>query len=276
MPTIDTKTVIWLRDRLHPLLVALAKSKIKYDIEPLNYFHAVPAKPIIFAGNHSTPYDMPIATKATRRRSYVLLGKQSLYFIDRLFFLLNGVIWVDRKDRLALSEAKIILLKYLSCGQSIIWFPEGTWNLTPNLLMLPTKWGIIEVARQADAQIIAMALDYDRGKNLCRVKFAPPITGDDLKDNAAGIRLLRDTMATLRWEMMADQPVLSRADTDLGALKAEVEKAIEEYPLLDWEYEQSCIYAPPNYIAPDTAFEHLRHLIPCRENAFLFRGVSKR
>lgn len=272
MPTIDTKAVIWIRDRLHPLLVALAKSKIKYDIEPLNNFHAVPGKPIIFAANHSTSFDMPIVTKATQRRSYILLGKQDLYLIDRLFFLLNGTIWVDRKDKLALSVAKSTMLRYLSRGQSIIWFPEGTWNLTPNLLMLPMKWGIIEVARQADAQIIAMALDYDRDKNLCRVKFAQPITGDDLKDNAAGIRLLRDTMATLRWEMMADKPILSRAETDPEALKAEIEKAIEEYPLLDWEYEQSCIYTPPNYIAPDIAFDHLRHLIPCKENAVLFRN----
>ena len=169
-------------------------------------------------------------------------------------------------------EAKRTLLKYLSLGQSVAWFPEGTWNLTPNLLMLPMKWGIIEVARQADAQIIAIALDYDRDKNLCRVKFAPPITGDDLKDNAAGIRLLRDTMATMRWEMMADKPALSRAETDTEALKAEVEKAIEEYPALDWKYEQTCIYEPPNYIKPDVAFEHLRHLIPCQENAFLFRN----
>ena len=48
MPTIDAKAVIWMRDRLHPLLVALAKSKIKYDIEPLNNFHAIPGMPIIF------------------------------------------------------------------------------------------------------------------------------------------------------------------------------------------------------------------------------------
>ena len=93
-----------------------------------------------------------------------------------------------------------------------------------------------------------------------------------MKDNAAGIRLLRDTMATMRWEMMADKPALSRAETDTEALKAEVEKAIEEYPALDWKYEQTCIYEPPNYIKPDVAFEHLRHLIPCQENAFLFRN----
>lgn len=274
MPAIDTKAVIWMRNRLHPLLTVLVKSKIKYAIEPLNDFLAIPGKPIIFAANHSTSFDIPIAVKATRRRSYILLGKQNLYLIDRLFFWLNGAIWVDRKDRAAQSAAKRVLLEYLSHGQSIIWFPEGTWNLTPSLLMLPMKWGIIDVARRAGAQIIAMSLDFDRGKNLCRVKFAPPIADDALESNAEGIRLLRDRMATLRWEMMEDQPVLPRAETDLKALREDVEKALAEYPPLDWAYERSCIYEPANCTAPDAAFAHLRHLIPCRENAFLFRGIG--
>lgn len=93
----------------------------------------------------------------------------------------------------------------------------------------------------------------------------------DLKNNAAGIRLLRDTMATLRWEMMEGRPTLSRAETDTEELKKEVEAAILEYPTLNWEYECSCIYEPPNYISPDKAFEHLQHLILCKRNAFLFR-----
>lgn len=146
--------------------------------------------------------------------------------------------------------------------------------MTSNLLMLPMRWGIINVASQADAQIIPMALDYDRNKNLCRVKFGASLSGDDLADNRDGIRTLRDTIATLRWETMADRPALSRAETDPEGLRKEVETAIAEYPVLEWEYERSCIYEPPSYISPNVAFEHLKHLVPCRENAFLFRGIT--
>lgn len=267
----DSDVVIWMRDRLHPLLVALAKSKIKYDIEPLNDFHALPGKPIIFAGNHSMPYDFPILTKVTKRRSYVFVGRQNLPLVDQIFFALNGVIYADRKSKREMVTAKGTLLKYLSLGQSVAWFPEGTWNLTPNLLMLPMKWGIIEVACQANAQIIPLALDYDRSKNLCRVKFGASLAGTDLVDNRNGIRTLRDVMATLRWEMMEDRSTLPRAKTDPEELKKEVEMAIDEYPTLDWAYECSCIYEPPNYISPDKAFEHFQHLILCKENAFLFR-----
>lgn len=261
-----------LKDWLHPLLLTLAKSKIKYDIEVLNDCNTIPGKSIIFVGNHSTSSDFPIVTKVTGRRSYVLVGKQRLPFADRVFFHLNGVIWVDRKNKDEMTEAKRILLEYLSRGQSIAWFSEGTWNLTPNLLMLPMRWGIIEVARQANAQIIPLVLDYDRGKNLCRVKFGAPLAGADLADNRNGIRTLRDIMATLRWEVIEDGPILFRAETDPEELKREVEAAIDEYPALDWEYECSCIYQSPNYISPDEAFDHLHHLIPCKENAFLFQG----
>ena len=60
------------------------------------------------------------------------------------------------------SDAKAKILFYLRHGQSILWFPEGTWNLTDNLLMLPMRWGIIETADKAQAQIVPMAIQYDR------------------------------------------------------------------------------------------------------------------
>lgn len=270
-PITDSKFVIWLKDRLYPILMALTRIKVKCKIEVVNDYYPVNEKPIIFACNHSAFTDTPIALRTTRHRSYIFAGQQNLHLVDWLFFLVNGSIWVNRRSKDDMLASKDTLLSYLSQGQSILWFPEGTWNLTSNLLMLPMRWGIINVARQANAQIIPMALDYDRNKNLCRVKFGAPLSGEDLADNRDGIRMLRDTIATLRWEMMADRPTLSRAEADPEELRKEVEAAIAEYPMLDWEYERSCIYEPPTCISPDEAFKHLQNLILCKENAFLFR-----
>lgn len=270
-PVTDSKSVVWLKNILYPVLMALTRIKVKYKIEAVNDYYPINEKAIIFACNHSAFTDTPIALGSVRHRSYIFAGLQNLFMIDWLFFSLNGVIWVDRKNKDDMLASKDALLSYLNQGQSILWFPEGTWNLTPNLLMLPMRWGIIEVARQANAQIIPMALDYDRNKNLCRVKFGAPLTGDDLENNRNGICTLRNAMATLRWEMMEDRPTLSRAETNLEELKKEAETVITEYSALNWEYECSCIYEQPSYISPDKAFEHLRHLIPCKENAFLLR-----
>ena len=153
--------------------------------------------------------------RVTRRHSYALLGTQNLAFIDQVFFALNGTIWVDRRDKADMAATKNGILAYLQKGQSVLWFPEGTWNLTASQLMMPMKWGIIDIAKSCDAQIIPAALDYDWEKMVCSVKFGKPMHGTDFDNKAEAIRDLRDTMATMRWEFMSTQPVLNRGGTTL-------------------------------------------------------------
>lgn len=254
-----------LRHLCYPLLMLLPKAKVKYRLELLNHRDAEPDKPIIFAANHSAFPDIPIALKAIGQHSYALLGKQNLAFEDQLFFWLNGVIWVDRKNRADMAASKQGIETYLQQGRSVLWFPEATWNLTDNLLMLPMRWGIIDVAQQANAQIIPMVLDYDREKMVCRVQFAKAMSGTELQDKGTAIRILRDTLAAMRWEMMQNQPVLRRSEVDPEKLQAEMFRVLAEYPPLDWAYESSCIYKYP----AEDVFAHLGRLTSCRENAFL-------
>lgn len=268
-PLVDSGVIIRVKDFLYPLLIRLTGTKVRYRIHRVNECTALPDKPIIFVANHGAFQDTPVMLRATGRRSYIFGGKQELAFIDWVFFVLNGVVWVDRKDKADMAAAKNALTAYLQKGKSILWFPEGTWNLTPGQLMMPMKWGVIDVAKSCDAQIIPAALDYDRGKMVCSVRFGHPMHGGDFTDKAEAIRNLRDTLATLRWELMCSRPMLRRADITPERLKEEAYRVIDEYPPLDWEYECSCIYQP--YPTPEEAFAHLDRLIPCRENGFLFR-----
>ena len=54
-----------------------------------------------------------------------------------------------------------------------MWFPEGTW-----ILILPMKWGIIDVAIWAGAQIVPTVLNYDRETMICSVRFGIPMAPD--------------------------------------------------------------------------------------------------
>lgn len=265
-PLTDSGFVIKARDFLYPILMYLTGTKVRCRVERVNTYTPLPGKPIIFAANHSAFQDTPIMLRVTGRRSYIFAGKQNLAFIDWVFFALNGSIWVDRKDKADMVAAKDGIVAYLKKGQSILWFPEGTWNLTANQLMMPMKWGIIDIARQAGAQIIPAALDYDWDANLCRVKFGSPVADGALEDKAEAIRDLRDAMATLRWDLICDQPVLHRADITPEQLKEEMYRVIDDYPPLNWEYESSCIYDP----YPRQQFVPAG-LIADRRNAFLFR-----
>lgn len=262
-----------LRNIIHPIVLLLTKTRVKYRIIMGKAPELLPNKPIVFAVNHTNSFDIPIAAKAIShsflRRCYVLLGKQPLWLSDRLFFFLNGVIWVDRKSKQEMSLVKNQIIDYLKGNQSIMWFPEGTWNLTDNLLMLPMKWGIIDVASKAGAQIVPVVLDYDRQAMTCHVRFGSPMAPDETADKADAIRDLRDTMATLRWDQWEKQGMLRRDEIDPEALRKDIFAALEEYPPLDWEYEKTIIFRP--YTSPKDVFSHLEDLIPCRENAFLWK-----
>ncbi len=125
----------------------------------------------VYAVNHFCFADTPIMGRITPKQSYILSGRQRLGFSDWLYFILNGAIFVDRKDKKDMAAVKQAMTAYLNKGRSIIVFPEGTWNLTENQLMMPMKWGIIDVVKETGAQIIPTALDYDREKKKCFVRF---------------------------------------------------------------------------------------------------------
>lgn len=242
---IDSGIIIKIKDFLYPLMMFLTKTKVSYKIKKVNICKMIEGKPVIFVANHGAFYDTPIVLKATGKRSYILSGLQKLYFIDWIFFTVNGAVWVDRKNKKDMSAVKDVLLQYLKKGQSILWFPEGTWNLTPDKLMLPMKWGIIDIAHKADAQIIPVVLHYNKESLICSVKFAPPMYGDDFTDKQRAICTLRDTMATMRWEFISSEGIIERNNwNDIANIRHNVYAAIDEYPPLDWQYECSCIYQP--------------------------------
>ncbi len=162
-----------------------------------------------------------------------------------------------------MAASKQAMSAYLNKGRSIVMCPEGTWNLTENQLMMPMKWGIIDIAKETGAQIIPTALEYDREQKKCFVRFGAPMVFLAKYNKADAISVLRDTLTTMRWDFWERNGTFRRKDLDTDAERKKLLYSVEEYPPIDWDYESSCIYQP--YTAPEY------HLKPCKENAFLFR-----
>ena len=268
-PVTDSVAVIPLKELLRPVLSLIASFRVPYKVIVEQPCRPLPGRPAIHVVNHFSFADTPIMGRITPRRAYILLGKQRLGFSDWLYFILNGVIFVDRKDKEDMAASKKAMIAYLHKGCSVTMFPEGTWNLTENQLMMPMKWGVIDTAKETGAQIIPTVLEYDRDKKKCFVRFAEPMVFAPEDNKAEAIRALRDTMATMRWDFWERNGIYVRAALDLEAEHKKLRYSIEEYPPIDWAYESSCIYHP--HTEPKDAFAHLDTLIPRRENAFLFR-----
>lgn len=159
------------------------------------------------------------------------------------------------------------MIAYLHAGRSLIMFPESTWNLTESTIMLPMKYGIIQMAQETGAQVIPTVLEYDRVHKLCTVCFGDPMVFEPSEDKLQAMIDLRDTMATMLWNHWERKGVFQRSTMDIEAERRNLKYSIQEYPPIDWEYEKSCIYHP--YTEPEDVFEHLQMLSPNRENAFL-------
>ena len=259
----DSKAVMLFKDLIRPVLSLIASFRVPYKVIIELPCRLLSDRPVIYAVNHFCFADTPIMGRISTKRSYILLGKQRLGFSDWLYFILNGVIFVDRKDKEDMAASKQAMRAYLNKGRSIVMFPEGTWDLTENLLMLPMKWGIIDIAKETGAQIIPTALEYDREKKKCFVRFGAPLLFSPEDNKADAISALRDTLATMRWDFWERNGTFSRKKLDMDAERKKLFYSVEEYPPIDWEYESSCIYQP--HTAPKY------HLKPCKENAFLFR-----
>ena len=231
-----------LRAFINPLVLMMSRTRVKAKLTLRHAEHRRPRGAVIYAVNHSNSLDVPLACRAAGRHSWVLVGKQRLYLSDRLFFCLNGTIWVDRKDKRDMQKAKDRILRHMEKGHSLIFFPEGTWNLTENLLMLPMKWGIIELAQKAKVPIVPMILEYSEDKMGCTAWIGEQMSVKGLS-LADGITQLRDKMAEMRWQMWEEKGLYSRAEMDSETERQKLFQAVKDYPPMDWEYEESIIYS---------------------------------
>jgi len=242
----ESNISIRIKKIIHPILLKLADSKIGYKIKKACDYSGKTAefsnnRPLIFACNHTTSYDIPIALKAINEHTFLFAAKQSLEKVDELFFNLNGTIYVDRKDKNDTKLSKDAMIETLKKKRNILVFPEGTWNLTDSNLMHEMKWGIIEVAQKANALIVPLALNYNYDTRVCEYSFGKPIDVNN-KTNKDAIRDVRDAISTLRWEMFEKNGTFERKDINILEERKKIMHSIDEYPKLNYEYEKSVVF----------------------------------
>lgn len=269
----DGKIKIILRKIIHPILIIAAGTKVSYKVTKENKYVSQKDKPIIFVVKHQCFQDTPIVCRVLNHHGYILSGKQHLKKIDELFFYLNGSIFVDRKDKKDMALSKNAMIEYLKKNQNIIMFPEGTWDMTDQGLMLNLKWGIIEVAKETNAQIIPVDLNYDRENKICRIKFGESMFFDKSTDKKEAIELVRDTMATMRWNSIDDKIIYLREKMDVEKIREEKRQVIAEYPKLDEEYEKSVVFNPMPL--SENVFAPIKKLGIQKKTAFMF-GKNKK
>lgn len=161
-----------------------------------------------------------------------------------------------------------------------MWFPEGTWNLSPNQPVLPMPFGIIEVALKANAAIVPVAVEqygkefYVNIGSIFDVKKYVPQHTDEFALKEAAITDLRDVMATLKWQIWEYRPLCKRLDLPQDFFESFVNERLKEWHFT-YEDVRAREFRPKNVIGKKDAFAHLADLQPNRNNAFLFNKRLK-
>ena len=265
------------RKRLHKiiLLIFIIKNKISgFSCKVIKDERKKTDRPIIFALTHVGKFDIEVSAVGIKEHFYLLSGDYEHLqgLIDGAFLLVNGVLYFNEKVKKDRSEIVEKMINHLKNGVNLMYFPEGTWNLKSNLPILPCYWGIIDIARKNNAIIVPVAVEqYGKdffiniGKN-----FDVQVFDEDDKGKSKAITILRDVLATLKWEIWANQPLQKRSDLKGNEWEEYVKARLAEWPYFDLDYIDGMIYKPKNITTYEMAFEHLEFLKPNENNAFLF------
>jgi 1-acyl-sn-glycerol-3-phosphate acyltransferase len=153
--------------------------------------------PLIVAANHASYLDA-FALTAALPTDGTFLAKRELTqsFLARLLLERLGTLFVERFDAEKSVEDTQRALTMIRDGESLLFFPEGTFDRAPGLR--PFRMGAFYVAAQARAPVVPVAIrgtrsmlrgdDWFPRRGAITVTVRPPIAAEGA-DLAAAVRL---------------------------------------------------------------------------------------
>ena len=204
------KISFYLRDKFFPILLNIAKKGKKHELFLINDRPQIDNA--IYAVSHYCCHDFQYASEIIGKRCWVLVGKQWFDIASLIGLFLNGIIWCDRNSNPHKKKAVKQINRLLSLGENVLIFPEGTWNMSYSLPILPLYWGIIDIAKHSKRPIIPLILEYDYFEKKCYAAFGKVIKIDVSDDKLKCINQLRDEMSSLKWKIWEEKPIQHRQD----------------------------------------------------------------
>lgn len=248
------------KQKIHGLILGIYKIKNKlggFSYQLLADKRTYTNRPTIFVPTHIGKFDIENISEAIKSHYYLLSGDYEHIqgIIDAPFLGLNGVFYFNEKvkeDRQAVTKK---MKAHLLNNGNLLYFIEGTWNLTPNLPVLPCYWGIIDIARETNAIIVPMGIEqYGKhfkiniGENFDVNNYSTDIDG-----KALAIGDLRDALATLKWEIWETEHT-THDNLKNYDWQDYIDTRFSEWNGFNKEYVQSLIFRPKDVITPLEVF----------------------
>lgn len=216
----------------------------------------LPDEPVIWAPTHGFKDDALSTILAIYRNAYFLFGSLPQFYntVDGITAWANGSILVNRKNKES-KKASVEKCKYaIDKGADLIIYPEGRWNVTPNLFALKLWPGVYRIAKEKNIKIVPV-IHYKSEPHLknktndIHTVVADPIDVSNMTEEEA-LQHLREVYAYWTYLMMEKYGKTTRKEelagfnnaTELWEYKMEaLNKTADRY---DHEIESVATYIP--------------------------------
>lgn len=231
---------------------------------------AISSDPVIWCANHSFKDDVAATVSATRH-AYILFGSLPIFFntFDGFGVWLNGCVLCNRKLRDSRHHAYLGASHVLDKGTDLIIFPEGVWNNTPEKIILPLWPGAVRLAQEKRVKIIPVVhylCDPHRKYrgNVIHTSYGDPLNVTNMTEKQ-GITLLRDTMASIYYELMDKYGHITRAELLSGYESADeaweaYQKVHNSLKYYDTEIESTADYHPRHISCPANVWRSIAEI----------------
>ena len=173
---------------------------------------------VLFANTHQGILDNLCWIPSNPRHSVILSASDVRKVLINVQ-LCTGMVLVnkDKQDKENRQDAKLDMMHILMKGHTIMYFPEGTWNLSPNKLFLPMSFGFLDVAQKAGVPVVPMVteLTYDTSTDKekitkMHIRYGKPIYVSMEDDLLQKLEDYQETIATIRWELIEEKGLFER------------------------------------------------------------------
>ena len=199
-------TNIEFRKKIHKLLYILIQIDRVLTKEKLEVIHddrIESDNSKIYACTHVGGNDVQRTFEAIKDHAYLFLGDPRGIYKDVAGAMLfgNGVIPVELNDKTDRKIAKARSIELLNRGGNLLIYPEGAWNVMPDLPVMKLYDGAVVMAQETGSDIIPVAIEQfgpqfyaSIGKNITPQE----ISGIPTKEVKT---MVRDAMATEKWRI---------------------------------------------------------------------------
>lgn len=275
---------IELRKKLHPIINFILKTdqilSRENNIVISDKSHKDPNVSKIYACTHIGGNDIQRTFQIIKEPAYLMLGDPGILYKMPIYqgLKLNGVIPLETKNRTDRKIAYNRSIELLTNGGNLLIYPEGAWNVSPNVIVMKTFNGTVRMAKETGVDIIPIAVEQYGKSFYFNVGENYKIDKDTPKSEAELNLDLRDKLATLKWEIMEAQPMMKREDVPndyLDDFQSEIVERCNYGYGFSLEDALSESFHDKNIISEEEVFSFLDSIDLNVDNAFLLRDKRK-